>query len=80
MRKQVRYPGLTVVGTIGMAVAMAIASGAFAIIGAMLSPSIPLDEGDRVVSIAGREEKAAVIAVVLDLERFVARRTEAWAN
>jgi putative ABC transport system permease protein len=51
LRMLVRYPGLTVVGTIGMAVAMALASGAFAIIGAMLSPSIPLDEGERVVSI-----------------------------
>ena len=50
-RMLVRYPGLTAVGVIGMAVAMAIATGAFTIVFGLLDPVVPLAEGERVVSI-----------------------------
>jgi hypothetical protein len=46
-----RYPGLTVVGVLGMSVAMAISVGAFAIVGMLLDPSVPLHEGERIVSL-----------------------------
>ena len=50
-RMLVRYPGLTVIGVLGMAVGMAIAAGAFAILYTFISPALPLDEGDRIVAL-----------------------------
>ena len=49
-RVLVRYPGLTVVGVFGMAVGIAIATGAFTIVTALLNPVVSLAEGERVVS------------------------------
>ena len=46
-----KYPGLTLVGGMGMAVATAIGAGAFAFVNTYLYPDLPLHEGDRVVSI-----------------------------
>ena len=46
-----KYPGLTIVGGMGMAVATAIGAGAFAFVNTYLYPDLPLHEGDRVVSI-----------------------------
>jgi predicted permease len=51
LRMLVRYPGLATVGVLGMAVGIAIATGTFAIVFALLDPTLPLDEGDRVGSI-----------------------------
>ena len=50
-RMLVKYPGLTIVGGLGMAVAMAISAASFAFFYAYLAPSLPLDEGDRVVAL-----------------------------
>lgn len=52
VRMLIRYPGLTLVGVLGMAVGITIAAGAFTIIQALMNPTVPLPEGDRVVSIA----------------------------
>jgi len=51
-RMLVRYPGLSIVCVFGMAIGIAIATGAFTIIYGLLNPVVPLAEGDRVVSIA----------------------------
>ena len=51
VRMLVKHPGLTLVGGIGMAVAIAISSGAFAFFHSHLYPRIPLDEGDRIVAL-----------------------------
>lgn len=51
LRMLVRYPGLTIVGVVGMAVGMAISTAAFTIVYGLLDPSLPLDEGDRIVSL-----------------------------
>ena len=50
-RMLVRYPGLTVVGVLGMAVGMAIAAAAFSVIYLIVNPSLPFEDGDRVVAI-----------------------------
>jgi putative ABC transport system permease protein len=50
-RMLIKYRGLTLIGGLGMAVAIAIAAGAFVAIRLLLDPALPLDEGDRVVSI-----------------------------
>ena len=51
IRMLVRYPGLTIVSVLGMAVGITIAAGAFTIASSLLDPTVPLTDGDRVVSI-----------------------------
>jgi putative ABC transport system permease protein len=51
VRMLVKYPGLSVVSVLGMAVAIAISAGYFAGYGAILDPALPLDDGDRVVGL-----------------------------
>jgi putative ABC transport system permease protein len=46
-----RNPGLTVVSSMSMAVAIAITAGSFAMLYTFTSPTLPLDEGDRIVAI-----------------------------
>ncbi len=55
LRMLVRYPGLTIVGVVGMAVGMAISAGAFTIVYGLLDPSLALDEGDRIVSLVNMD-------------------------
>lgn len=50
-RMMVRYPGLSLVSIFGMAVAIAIAAGAFAVISAVVEVRLPLPDGERVVSV-----------------------------
>jgi predicted permease len=47
----IKHPTLTVVGGLGMAVAIAIATTSFALFDSYIFPTVPLDEGDRVVGI-----------------------------
>ncbi|MEE8146133.1 MAG: ABC transporter permease, partial [Longimicrobiales bacterium] len=51
LRMLVKYPALTLVGGLGMAVAIAISAGFFAILHSYVQPTLPLDEGERVVGI-----------------------------
>src|SRR5262245_21681981 len=46
-----RFPVLSLVSVIGMAVAIAIGAGYFAFFNSMLNPALPIEGGDRVVSI-----------------------------
>jgi hypothetical protein len=55
IRMLVKYPGLSLVSVLGMAVAIAIGAGYFAGYGAILDPALPLDEGDRVVGLRYRD-------------------------
>jgi predicted permease len=63
LRMLIKYPGLALAGVAGIALVVAIASGAYSVIyTGFLVSSLPLDEGDRIVSIeiwdtvAGRPE------------------------
>jgi putative ABC transport system permease protein len=48
----IKHPGLALVGVFGIAVAIAIAAGGFSVIYRnFLAPSLPFEEGDRIVSI-----------------------------
>jgi predicted permease len=49
-RMLIKYPGLTLVGGLGIAVAVAIGTGVFAMSSAIYA-TVPLDEGERVVAI-----------------------------
>src|SRR5687768_10566422 len=51
LRMLVRSPGLTLVGTLGMAVGIAIAAGMLSMLSAMTGPVLPFEEGDRIVVI-----------------------------
>jgi putative ABC transport system permease protein len=46
-----RYPGLTLVGGLGMAVAIAVGVTSFAFFYSSLHPTLPLAEGDRIVGL-----------------------------
>ncbi|CAN5345247.1 ABC transporter permease [soil metagenome] len=50
-RMLVKYPGLTLVGSLGMAVAIAIGAGVFSVLSTIVDPTLPLDEGDRIVAL-----------------------------
>jgi len=54
-RMLVRFPGFSVISTIGLAVGIAIAAGAFVIVSAMMSPALPLAESDRIVSVVAKD-------------------------
>jgi putative ABC transport system permease protein len=54
-----KYPGLSLVAVLGMAVAIAIGVGYFAAFSAMFEPALPLDEGDRVVAVRFRDVERA---------------------
>ena len=52
VRMIIKYPGLALVGAFGIAVGVAIAAGGYSVIyGSFLVSSLPLEEGDRIVSI-----------------------------
>ena len=51
LRLLVKYPGLTLVGGLGIAVAVAIGVGFFALFHARFYPHVPLPDGDRLVAL-----------------------------
>jgi len=51
-RMLVKYPGLAIVGGIGMALATAIGAGGYAVFNTYFYPELPLHEGKRVVMVA----------------------------
>jgi hypothetical protein len=75
VRMLVKYPGLTLVGGLAMAFAIWVGAGAFEFVSQVVSPTLGLDEGERVVALrnwdaaAGRVQPRAV-------HDFVAWRAE----
>ena len=55
LRMLVKYPALTVVGGLGMAVSIAMSVGFFAFMSAHIYPILPLDEGERIVALENRD-------------------------
>jgi len=51
VRMLLKYPGLSIVSVLGMSVAVAIGAAGFTIFQAMIDPTLPLPEGDRMVSL-----------------------------
>lgn len=51
VRMRVKYPGLTLIGGLGIAMAVAIGVGFFATFHSRFYPTIPLSEGDRLVGL-----------------------------
>ena len=58
VRMLVRYPVLTVVGSISLALAIAIGAAAFALISLFLWPRLPLPDGDQIVLVRHYDQAA----------------------
>jgi putative ABC transport system permease protein len=71
-RMLARYPGLTLVGGMAMAMGIAIGLVVFTFVAAHLFPTIPLDEGDRIVTVRLMDADAGVAEhrVTLDVSRW----------
>ena len=72
LRMLVKYPGLSLVSVIGMAVAITISAGYFALFGAMLDSTLPFDPEDRVVVVLTRSANGPgnMNSSVHDFERW----------
>ena len=57
LRMLVRYPGLTLVGTLGMAVGIAIAAGMLSLLGAVTNPALPFEDGARIIAIQNHDTR-----------------------
>jgi len=55
LRMLAKYPALTLVGGLGMAVGIAVSVGFFAFVGMHINATLPLDEGDRIVALENRD-------------------------
>ncbi len=51
VRMLAKYPGLSLVSVLGMAVAIAIGALVFSWAAAMLNPAVPLEEGERIIAV-----------------------------
>jgi putative ABC transport system permease protein len=51
VRMLAKYPGLSLVSVLGMAVAIAIGAGVFSLIAALMTTTVPLPQGERVVGV-----------------------------
>jgi len=56
-----RYPGLSVIGGLALSVAIAVGVLAFELVNDQLNPSLPLDEGDRIVRIENFDRAAGAL-------------------
>jgi putative ABC transport system permease protein len=51
LRLLIRHPGLTLVSSLGITVGIAITAGMFGFFNAVLAPTLPLDEGHRIIAL-----------------------------
>lgn len=58
VRMLIRYPGLTIVGGLALAFAIAVGVSAFMFVSTYLWPTLPLDEGDRIVAVRQMDAEA----------------------
>ena len=58
-RMLIKYPGLTLVGVFAMSVGIAIAAGYFEFANDLINPTLPLEDGDRIVAIQNWDAAAA---------------------
>jgi putative ABC transport system permease protein len=72
-RMLAKYPGLTLVGVLGMSVAVTVGALAFTAVNAVTSKSLPVDEGDRIVAIRNvdaQNQDNAEATMLHDLETW----------
>lgn len=71
-----KYPALALVSVIGMSVAIAIAGSYFGAIGAFIDPSLPLEDGDRIISVRYADLENGGDAMLQSAHDLVAWRDE----
>ena len=76
LRMLFKYPALTLVGGLGLAVSIAISVGFFAFLSANVYPTLPLEEGDRIVALENRDATTTVGEERRSLHDFVTWREE----
>ena len=71
-RMLLRYPGLSLVSVLGMSVGITIAAGAFTLVSMMMGTTLPLPEGDRLVSLMNWDASTSEreLSVLYDLEAW----------
>ncbi|MGQ0639708.1 MAG: ABC transporter permease [Gemmatimonadaceae bacterium] len=79
LRVLVKYPVLSSVSVIGLAIAIAIGTTVFGVVAAALDPSLPLESGDRIVAVQIRRADAPGNAELPVRDDFLAWRTELTA-
>ena len=94
LRMLLKYPGLTLAGGLALAIAIGIGAGWYDVVGKVLAPTIPLPEGDRLVSIETHNtltnqpeprvlrdflEWRRGLQTVEDLGRTARRRETSWS-
>ncbi|HSL70247.1 MAG TPA: ABC transporter permease [Longimicrobiales bacterium] len=57
LRMLVKYPGLSAVAVTGMAVAVAVGAGGFGFIDSMVDPRLPMEGGERLVSLQNNDAR-----------------------
>ncbi len=60
-RLLLKYPGLTLVGGLAMAFAIATGAGAFELVRQLVDPTLPLDGGDRIVAVRNRDARTGEV-------------------
>ena len=74
LRMLMKYPGLTLAGGLALAIAIGVGAGWYDVVGKVFAPTIPLPEGDRLVSIETQnaltnEREARVLRDFLEWRR-----------
>ena len=69
-----RYPGLSAIGGVALSVAIALGVLSFELVNEQLNPSLPLDEGDRIVRIENFDRAAG------DLEQHGLYDLQVWRS
>ena len=72
VRMLLKFPGLTIAGGLALAIAIGGGAGYYDLIGKVLTPTIPLPEGDRLVQIETQN------ALTSEPERRIARDFLEW--
>jgi putative ABC transport system permease protein len=75
-RMLMKYPGLSLVSVIGMSVAIVVGAGGFGFIHALVDSPLPLDEGERVVSVQNSDVRTPGTAERQSLHDFLIWRDE----
>ncbi|HEX5438262.1 MAG TPA: ABC transporter permease, partial [Gemmatimonadaceae bacterium] len=59
LRMMAKYPGLTLVAVVGMAVAVAICAASFGVISTVVDATLPLPDGNRIVAIQNMDTRTS---------------------
>lgn len=76
LRMLFKYPALTLVGGLGLAVSIAVSVGFFAFLSTHVYPTLPLEEGERIVALENRDATTIVGEERRSLHDFVTWREE----